>query len=173
MIATISSTTLLWHSSSHSLYNVSLFFWSQLWCDSFHISLDLYFSTGSASGIYLIPSWWIVSLYHSFLMLHSPITIHIHKRNNESSYHKPITHKLHNYTTLLLETNASSPNGSFNGSRLKRWRYTTMVTLGLKRIDPLKALITNTNSTPWPQHETTHQSVLSSVTEPTNWKLHR
>ena len=60
------------------------------------------------------------NLYHSFLMLHYPITIHIHKHNNELSHHKTNNTQLHNNTTLLLETNASSPNGSFNGLRLKR-----------------------------------------------------
>ena len=174
VIATSSSITLLWHSSPHSLFIMNSSLKSvMILIPSFTYSLDLYIITISTSGIYLIPSWWIVTtIIHfscSIILKQSTFT------NMTANWviTKPTTHKLHNYTTLLLETNASSPNGSFNGSRLKRWRYTSMVTLGLKRIDPLKALIANTNSTPWYLYETLHESVLSSVTEPTNWKLHR
>ena len=58
--------------------------------------------------------------HHSFLMLHYPKTIHIHKHDSKLSHHKTNNTQLHNNTTLLPETNASSLNDSFNGSRLKR-----------------------------------------------------
>ena len=130
-----------------------------------HNSLDLYIIIVSTSGIYWIAGWWIVTciLHFSFSIILKQSTF----TNTTANWviTKPTTHKLHNYTTLLLETNASSPNGSFNGSRLKEWRYTSMVTLGLNGIDPLKALIADTNSTPWYLYETLHESVLSSITD--------
>ena len=123
VIATSSSITLLWHSSPHSLFIMNSILKSVMM--RFPLSQfagSLYYRRKHKWNI--LDSWLMDCNYHpSFLMLHYPKTIHIHKHDSKLSHHKT------NITQTTQQHNAPAWDKCFFSEWQLQWLETQKMTV--------------------------------------------